>query len=120
MNYIVYLLASGIGVAGLVWSGSRHNWRIAVFAGLGAASAAVLYWMLAVPSFDGRAPRLVSAVAMLLGAILLPGGAGAGVARSKKWGGALAAGVLVSLLLWLPMAYLGLFSVCAMDPRCDL
>ena len=119
MLYVVYLLASTVGVCSLVWAAWRNTWRHALFTVLGVTIAAMIYWMAAVPDVAERGRDLASAIAMLLVAILLPGGAGAFVTHARNSRTALAGGVLLSLLVWLPMAYQGVFIICGLDTHCD-
>ena len=120
MAYLAFLVASAAGAAGLVWSAWRHSFRSAIFSVLAALTAAIVCWLTAVPSFDGRAHYYTSAIALLAVAILLPGCVGAAMAHSStsRWNFVLS--LLLALLIWLPMAYFGLFTSCELDPRCDL
>ncbi len=120
MPYFVFLVASAIGAGSLVLDGSRHNWRRGAFVGLAASVSAVAYWLTAVPHFSGSGSALTGGIATLLVAILLPGVAGAAVAHTWRSGAGLIVGLLVLLALWIPIAYVGLFSMCQLDPRCDL
>jgi hypothetical protein len=120
MSFLAFLVASGLGAATLVWQMWQQRPRRAAIAVFVVAAAAVVFWLVTVPRVPGSQGYLFGAAATLLLAMLLPGGAGAAFAYSSRSRRGLVGGLLLMLALWLALASVGLFSVCQLDPRCDL
>ena len=119
MSSVAFIVASLVGAVALMLGAWRHRVNVAIWSVIGSFGVTVIVWLIDVPSHPGRTSSLLYAALALSAAILIPGGAGGAMAQWKTKN-ALTRGFIVLIPLWVAFAFIGIFAVCQLDPRCEI